>query len=297
MKRAYTWVVLPMLAAVLAVALGAPALAADDEALAERRARWQAMTSEQRAELRQRFEELRELSPERRAELRERARDLRQREDRMRHRAEFRREFERRSGRTLEGAEPEHVRAAMRDFRRRCDRERGEGLRRRLPDELRRTLEAAPPGERPRLLHEFVSERRAKHHERFLRVLARRLQLPPDELESVRALEGAARHVAVRELHRRVIEREVEETGLGDVTPEEWRQVQALDTERFLERVRWLDLPRRSWRGDREGGRGGGSKRRRAGGPPDVPARPAPAKPAPAKPPPVRRSPRPHGPG
>ena len=222
------------------------------------RARWERKSPEERALLRQRFEELSRLRPEAREELQRRARVL--------------------TGdlRTLESEPPPWVRERLDGARpgerdrelRRCledhHRRRGSDLRARMPADLVARLEAATTDEERALVFRELHQRaREEMFPYFVERIARRLELDAAEVERLKATPSAEREAVIRGLKRRMI---VERGKPKSVSEADWDSWQALDDAEFLRRV---ELSGGSWRGGRRGdgrgGRHGESRGRREG--------------------------------
>ena len=144
----------------LAVACAMPRVVlAQDHGLDEARARWEQLTPEQRAQMRERFERFRKLPPEHREAIADRAR--------------FLREAMRRAEERLSPADRARVAAlapalrveVLRDLAMLGGRDRGERIRGALPDAWRERLEGVPAEERARVLSEMQQKMREHRRE------------------------------------------------------------------------------------------------------------------------------------
>ncbi|MEW6073426.1 MAG: DUF3106 domain-containing protein [Planctomycetota bacterium] len=264
--------------------------------LERNRARWENMSEEERAVMRERFEKLRQMRPEEREALREVARGLRQLEDGLRK------------------APPRELEEWMRRHPHPGDRERevrrylrehagefGGPLRERIPPEVRARLEGASPAERALLAREHFRARCGGRDrsgvDHALRGLARELDLPEEGVERFLSLPPDEQLAKVLELRRRLVRRAVEKNGLPPgLSAEEWRGMESLPDHEFFFRLRAFDshLPGPFPRSGRPGGWGPrGEHGGRRDGPDrrDEPGRPAGGLPPPPPPPSERARP------
>ena len=209
--------------------------------------RWQELSPERRAEMRERFEAWQRMSEAERAELRARHERLREAEQRVRREldADTRAELER-----LDPAERrERLREHLAHEFSRCGK-RVEGL---LPDDVRERLAAAGPEERMRLMRELRGRFEDEKLARGLDALAQRLELPEAERAGFADLAPEARKQKLYELRRReVLERVAREGPPAWIAPEEWQAMQQLDDREFCERLRSCRGPERGEDGARD---------------------------------------------
>ena len=219
---------------VLAGAAGAAIGFGDQEPLdlEAARARWESLDPERRAQLAGRFEELRAMDGERRRALDERLAQLRSAE------SEALEELPRPAREELEGLRPAERREVVRELAHDALVERSRRVREALPPATRSRLDGAD-AERVR---DFVRERkRARHGERLgmaLGELGRELGVPAEERARLSALAPEEREAELIELHRRLLDRRVEQNGLPAwIEPGEWETWRDLRGREFFERV------------------------------------------------------------
>jgi hypothetical protein len=223
--------------------------------------RWSQLSEEQRAELRRRYEAYRRLSPEERARLHKRARQLNDLGD------ELRKDVSPEVRARLDGMPPEQRERVWREHLHDRAREEGRHMRDRLPPELVEQLEAAPEGERARLLEDFHRKRRDKDELRALFGMARELGLSRDEIRRVKQAAPEERRRTLLAMQKRVAVQAVERHGLPtELSAAEWNALRELPPESFAPRWQALHLPA-PWgppprRGAKDGpGRRGGDDR------------------------------------
>lgn len=228
-----------LLRALLVLALVFASFARAQEARASTleaaRARWERLSPDEQARLRERYESYKSLGETERAELAERARRLSE----GRTRAE----------RALTAEQRERL-ASMSESKRRAVldelveiemRQRGARIREQVPEAWLERLDGARPEDRQRFLAEFKQKARERASQATIDRIAHRLGLPRDEVERLKALRGDERAAAVLELSKRFSAREVEEFGLPPgVTREQWAAWQELPPESFFEAMQKL---------------------------------------------------------
>jgi hypothetical protein len=231
------------------VALGANAHAFQDErspTLDSARARWERLSPEEQAKLQKNYERYRALSEEERRNLAERARVLRDERERLHD------ELPPRARERLQQLDPDTRREVMRDLVEGEVRERGARIREKMPEAWIQRLEQARPEDRARFLAEF--QRRARERVTLAAIdkIGRKLGLPREETERLKALPGDQRLAEVLELKKRLSERDAREFGLPEgMTQAQWDELQSLPPGQFFERMQ-------RWRRDREMHRNGG---------------------------------------
>ncbi len=192
--------------------------------------RWLRKSPEERALLRERFEQLKSLPREDKAELHERARRLRELEQ------EARAEASESDRAEVERLPPQRARDFWRERAIARGRDAGRVLRERLPEDLRRRLENAPPSERREILRQLRDTEGDRRSRSALGDLGRRLDLLPDEIKALEALPLRERFAAIIELKRRHIEQRVREEGLPpSIDERRWERLRKMDDERFIE--------------------------------------------------------------
>jgi len=144
---------------IVAIACAMPrAVLAQDRGLDEARARWEQMTPEQRAQMRERFERFRQMPPEHREAMEDRARFLRE----AMRRAEERLSPEDRA--RIAALAPARRIEVLRDLAMLDGRERGARIHGALPEAWRERLERVPAEERARVLGEMQQKMREHRH-------------------------------------------------------------------------------------------------------------------------------------
>ena len=188
--------------------LAALPTAAQEPDLRSSRARWEELSSEERALLEQRFEEFRALDGDARRSLEQRAARIEEVEEEL-----------------LESVPADlEERMADLDRYRRDDlwrehledemRRRGRRHRDELPAELEAELEGAPPHMRPLLMDRYHRDRRERACGPGLDRLGRKLGKSDDEIEALRALPDEERRDAMLVWKREKILLSVEREGL-----------------------------------------------------------------------------------
>ncbi|MEO7153971.1 MAG: DUF3106 domain-containing protein [Planctomycetota bacterium] len=232
--------------------------------LDQARSRWEHLSPAERARIAQHFDEFRGLPEAERARMMSHLNRL----------AQARREIEARIPEELRAKlsqlAPEERREVLREYVEITMGERAERLREKMsPEELTR-LDGATPAEREELLHARREELRDRAP-RALTYLAGQLQLPPEEIERLKALPPHEMLDALAGLGRREMERRGPPPG---VDPEEFKRWLELPPHEFMERMHGHGM--RGFRGDGErgpppDGRGRPGGLGRPGGPPDGP--------------------------
>ncbi len=231
------------------VALVASAHAFQDEkspTLDSARARWERLSPEEQARLQKNYERYRALSEEERRNLADRARVLRDERDRVHD------ELPPRTRERLQQLDPDTRREVMRDLVEGEVRERGARIREKMPEALVQRLEQARPEDRARFLAEF--QRRARERVTLAAIdkIGRKLDLPREETERLKALPGDQRLAEVLELKKRLSERDAQQFGLPEgLTQAQWDEWQTLPPAQFFDRMQ-------RWRRERETERNGG---------------------------------------
>jgi hypothetical protein len=231
------------LAAVILVAFGASAHAFQGQSsptLESARARWERLSPEDKARLQQNYERYRAMSEEERRTLAERARVLR--DERERVNAELPPQTRER----LQKLDPDTRREVMRDMVEGEVRERGARIREKMPDAWIQRLEQARPEDRARFLADFQHRARERVTLAAIDKIGRKLDLPREETERIKALPGDQRLAQLLELKKRMSARDAERFGLPDgMSPAQWNEWQALPPAEFFERMQ-------RWRRERE---------------------------------------------
>lgn len=222
------WVVCPSPIAAQPSAAPQPG-AQQPGALDAARARWDGLSGAERGTLLERFEELQRLSPEERGALLEQARAL----DALKREVHAELGPEERDA--LGALVPEERDAALRDHVLERARQLGRGLEAKLPLELARSIEHAPPFARPHLLQKYLEKELPKVSDRAIDLLGAKLGLEPAALAELRVLPPRQRADAMLHLVRRSIEREVEQGGLPPAVDEAaWIELQRASDREFL---------------------------------------------------------------
>ncbi len=201
------------------------------------RARWAELDPSERRLLSERFRQYQELSPEARQALERRALELRRHRDRLVERlpAEW---WDQGPGRAARGRADRachHTDPFLRGWQREGARFDGRSLERRLPRELRERLEAAAPGERPLVIETWRNEREARFLERALVELRASLELAPERVEALRAMDLETRRAELLALRREHLRRQVAAgTAGGFLEPERWAALENLGDREFF---------------------------------------------------------------
>lgn len=143
---------------------------------------WQRLPPERQAELRQRFEDFRQLDPEARAALLERARGLRQRLELLDE------EIGAAAHERLQRLPLDQRRRVLGDYVRARARFHLPDPGRLLPPDLQRELERSPPGRGPKLFERARIHVHERALERTLERFGPRLGLSPERLRELRGL-------------------------------------------------------------------------------------------------------------
>jgi hypothetical protein len=231
---------------ILALALGStftgavPLAAAQGSDLEDARARWAGLDPEDRRQLHERFRQYQALSPEARQALQRRAIEVRRHRDRLvGSLPETWWEAARAHGERGQAEDVRHQRHQRHPMLRRWQQEGalldGRALERRLPRDLREQLEAARPGERPLVWERWREEREARFQERVLAELGAALELAPERVEALRAMERAERRTELLALRRELIRRQIARGTAGaGIEPERWAELETLGDREFF---------------------------------------------------------------
>ncbi|HTF91098.1 MAG TPA: hypothetical protein VK843_21970 [Planctomycetota bacterium] len=232
--------------------------------LDQARSRWERLSPAERARIAQHFDEFRGLPEAERARMMSHLNRL----------AQARREIEARIPEELRAKldklAPEERRQVLREYVETTMGERAERLREKMTAEELAKLDGATPAEREELLH-ARREELLDRAPRALAFLGRQLDLPPEEMERLKALPQQEKLDALATLGRREMQRRGPPPG---VDAEEFKRWLELPPHEFMERMHGHGM--RGFRGDGErgpppDGRGRPGGFGRPGGPPDGP--------------------------
>ena len=194
------------------------------------RRRWERLSPEEQARLRDRYEKLRAMGEAERREL----------ERQRLHIERVRRDLLAR----LDDAERARLNALSADEREKlldemvADELRGQARRveEKLPHDWRERLKQASPEDRRRFFKDFKRQVRQEWGPRALESLGAELDVPREEVEAWKALPADRQRELLLELAKRQRRREVAEHGLPrGVDPAEWERLEGLPPERFFE--------------------------------------------------------------
>ena len=240
------WLPIGLIAAVLCAAPAAvawqeakPAPEEVQEKELSPRERWERLSPEEREVMRKRFEEFQRLGEDERRQLRDRTKRMHSMERDVRER------LPRDVRRKLEGLPPKERDELMKELVEQEATDRGRRMRDKLPREVREQLESASPEERDRLLRDFRERHREEWSKRALRRYGERFELPEDEVRRLQALPREERKQAVLGFRRREMSERFAADGLPDwLTPDQWKELSALDDRAFFERFDELEPER-----------------------------------------------------
>lgn len=169
---------------------------AQDARLDGARARWERLSPDEQARLRERFERLRSMPERERASLEDRARSL---SDAM-NRAQERLPAEDRA--RVDRLDPERRRALLRDLALLEGGDCGTRSRGHVPGEWREKLDRLPPDQRAQAAAEFERKQREHCREKLAEILARKFELSAAEIARIEALPESERVVEIAKLRR-----------------------------------------------------------------------------------------------
>jgi hypothetical protein len=194
------------------------------------RARWERFTPEQKERARERYERYLAMSEEEREQLAQSAQRLRQRADRVQE------EIEARAPDRIAALPPETKRAIARELVAEQSREIGARIRSRVPGHWIERIQNARPEDRARFLRQFQVQQRDRVARFAIGELGRKLEMPGEEIARLQEQPGEERGKKVLELRQRLSALEVHEHGLPPgITPEQWEAWLALPPEDFFE--------------------------------------------------------------
>jgi hypothetical protein len=194
------------------------------------RARWERLSPEEKARLEKNYERYRSLTEEERRGLANRSRRLDDERERVSS------ELPPQTREKLQQLDPEKRREVMRDLVEGELRERGARIREKMPEAWVQRLEEARPEDRARFLAEF--QRRARERVTLAAIdkIGRKLELPREETERLKALPSAERAAGLLELKKRLSAKDAELYGLpAGITQAQWDEWQSLPPAEFFE--------------------------------------------------------------
>ena len=194
------------------------------------RRRWERLSPEEQARLRERYEKLRAMGEAERRDLERHRKHL----DRVRRRLiERLDDAERARLNKLPKEEREKLLGEMVE-----DELRGQArrLEEKLPEGWRARLKQAKPEDRQRFFEDFKRQVRREWGPRAFESLGTQLGVSPERVETWKALPAEQQRELLLELAKRQRRLQVAEHGLPQgVDPAEWEQLQGLPPERFFE--------------------------------------------------------------
>ncbi|MCY2959778.1 MAG: DUF3106 domain-containing protein [Planctomycetota bacterium] len=182
--------------ALICVSLLAVGSSAQDRRLEEARARWEQLSPDEQARLRERFEHLRTMPAKDRASLEDRARALAEAVSRV----EQRLTPEQRA--RLDNLDPKIRRALLRDLAMIEGGDRGARGHGPMADAMREKLERMPPEERAQAMADMQQKMRERGREKVAELLARKFGLSAAEIARLEALPEAERMLEIAKLKR-----------------------------------------------------------------------------------------------
>jgi hypothetical protein len=194
------------------------------------RTRWERLTPEEQARARERYEKYLSLSEEERNELAQRAQRIKE------NGARVQRELSPDVRERLSTLEPAKRHELIKELVEDDAKEKGQRIREMLPDDWLKRLESARPEDRARYLAEFKRRQRERVARFAIDQLGRRLALAPEEIDRLKSLPQDERARSVLELEKRLDEREAKEFGLPPgISQSEWDAWEKLPPEEFFE--------------------------------------------------------------
>ena len=193
------------------------------------RARWERLSPEQQARIRQRYERLQRMTAEERAELERRSNRLRRQRQRL---VESLSEEERAR---LMRQPPERREQLLNEMVEAERRDRGRRIEEKLPEHIREYLKNAPPEQRLKRLAQFKRDAREHISKRAVENLAAALGYGPAEIARLERLPQEERMATVLRLRKQLSAQQLAADGLPpDFTRERWEQLEALPPEDYF---------------------------------------------------------------
>ena len=196
------------------------------------RERWEKLSPEEQARMKERYERYRALSEDERRELRERAQRLKETGERVE------REMTPELRGQLDKLAPEKRQQILKELTETEAQKVGQRIREQLPESWVERIEKASPEDRARFFSKFMREQRGRMARYAIEQIGAHLKLAPEEIERLKNLPEAERGQAVLELRKQLSAQDAATVGLPNgLTQEQWDQWQQLPPEQFFERL------------------------------------------------------------
>lgn len=220
-----------------AVSSSAAPLAQDDSSSSPgARERWERLSHEEKARMKERFERFQKMGAQERRELEDRHRKLKR--TRRRVESDLSPEMRERLSKLTDRAHREIVGELVEEEL----RAEGRRLRTKLPDSLRERFERASPEQRQRFFVEFKQKTLPRMSLRAITELAGALELDREEVRRIKALPPRERVEMVFELRKRIEAKAVERDGLPEgLSRGRWEELVSLSPREFYEVAMRLD--------------------------------------------------------
>ncbi len=206
--------------------------AATPEQIESARARWNALTPQQKAQLKRRFEHLQKLDSHERTQLQKRGQRYRQMEKRALSRLS---KQERERFNRLSEEQRQSVLADLVDDER---KDKGRQIESKLPRSMREWMKNASPKERQAKLEAFKAETRGRISARAVEDFAKALGYGEPEIRRLERLPMGERMATVMRLRKKLTAKQLAEYGLPrGITQEHWDELEALPPEEYVREV------------------------------------------------------------
>ena len=194
--------------------------------------RWEKLSPEEQARMKDRWTRYQALSEDERREMRERAQRLKETRERVE------REMTPEVRAQLDRLSPEKRQQIVDELVETEAQKVGQRIREQLPASWVERLEKASPEDRARFFGKFMREQRGRVARFAIEQIGQHLQLAPEEIERLKNLPEAERGQAVLELRKRLSAKDADTLGLpAGLTQAQWDQWQELPPEEFFQRM------------------------------------------------------------
>ena len=201
------------------------------EQRSEARERWERMSPEKKARMRERYERLQRMDAAQRQRLGERAARLNQMRRRLYE------SLDEKTRARLDKLPPNKHLEILDEMVAAEARRAGARILDKLAPDERARVERAGPAERRRMLQEHRREQDARLR-KAIQTLAPRLGITPQEMARIKALPPEQRRSTMLALIKRRIERTVDSQGLPEgLNERDWKRLRDLETEEFFAAV------------------------------------------------------------
>jgi hypothetical protein len=199
---------------------------------ADARARWEALSVDEQARLRKRFERLQQLDEGERTELARRAKRWKAEEERV-----LRRLSQRDKLRLMQHP-PQKRKQLIEEMVRSERRDEGHRIEAKLPRKTREWLVDAPPEQRRKRLEQFKNDTRERISARAVRELIAALGMGEKEIQRLEQLPIDERMSHVLRLRKQLTAQQLEADGLpSGFMPEQWEALGALPPEEYFHEI------------------------------------------------------------